>query len=57
MGHLTEIANSLQAVATRRPAVSRALAASHAWTDFTSGPLFSRNSVRRCRPPPAVAHP
>ncbi len=34
MGHLTEIANSLQAVAARRPAVARTLCSNAAWTDF-----------------------
>lgn len=46
MGHLTEIANSLQSVAARRPAVARALCSSPTWTDFAFGPLTERNTVR-----------
>ena len=45
MGHLTEIANSLQAVAARRPAVARTLCSNAAWTDFAFGPLAERNQV------------
>ena len=45
MGHLTEIANSLQAVAARRPAVARTLCNNAAWTDFAFGPLAERNQV------------
>ncbi len=45
MGHLTEIANSLQAVAARRPAVARTLCSNAAWTDFAFGPLADRNQV------------
>ena len=51
MGHLTEIANSLQAVAARRPAVARTLCSNAAWTDFAFGPLAERNQV----PPQPVA--
>lgn len=46
MGHLTEIANSLQTVAARRPPIAHLLCASTAWTDFAFGPLAERNQVR-----------
>ncbi len=46
MGHLTDIANSLQSVAARRPTVARALCSSSTWTDFAFGPLTERNTVR-----------
>lgn len=46
MGHLTEIANSLQTVAARRPPVAQLLCSNTAWTDFAFGPLSERNQVR-----------
>lgn len=46
MGHLTEIANSLQTVAARRPPVAQLLCSSTAWTQFAFGPLSDRNQVR-----------
>ena len=52
MGHLTEIANSLQAVAARRPAVARTLCSNAAWTDFAFGPLAERNQVPLQAPKP-----
>ncbi len=45
MGHLTEIANSLQTVAARRPPVASLLCSNTAWTDFAFGPLAERNQV------------
>ncbi|KAK9917462.1 hypothetical protein WJX75_004564 [Coccomyxa subellipsoidea] len=45
MGHLTEIANSLQTVAARRPPIAHLLCASTAWTDFAFGPLAERNQL------------
>lgn len=46
MGHLTEIANTLQTVAASRHTVSVALATDSTWVDFTLGPLAERNQVQ-----------
>jgi hypothetical protein len=45
MGHLTEIANTLQTVAAKRQNVSAVLATNSTWVDFTFGPLAERNQV------------